>query len=280
METNIVPGQEATGRKEKEVSLNESAQTWPLRRVGLRVQDIAASVDYYTRFGLSIVRDERDQQGGGNVGLGVGNQEILSLRALPGGHPRAPRTAGLYHFALLLPDEVELGSFLQHCIDQHIPLAGASDHLVSQALYLSDPEGNGIEVYADRPRQTWQFSNGQLVMDTIRLNAPALLRKAQPFDSFSPGLRLGHMHLNVGNLERSMAFYQTLGMDLMVGLAGQADFLSWDGYHHHLGINLWNGRNARPVEPGTFGIDFYEIRRAGLQPATLQDPDGVTVIVS
>jgi catechol 2,3-dioxygenase len=279
METNIVPGQEATGRKEKEVALHESAQTWPLRRVGLRVQDIAASVDYYRRFGLSILRDERDQQGG-SVGLGVGSQEILSLRAFPGGHPRSPRTAGLYHFALLVPDEVELGSFLQHCIDQHIPLAGASDHLVSQALYLSDPEGNGIEVYADRPRETWQFHDGQLVMDTIRLNASALLRKAQPFDGFSQGLRLGHMHLNVGNLERSMTFYQALGMELMVGLAGQADFLSWDGYHHHLGVNLWNGRNARPVEPGAFGIDFYEISRAGLQPATLHDPDGVTVIVS
>src|SRR5712691_12155561 len=106
METNIAPGQEAPGQKDKEVSLDESTQAWPLRRVGLRVQDIAASVDYYTRFGLSIVRDERDQQGGGSVGLGVGNQEILSLRALPGGYPRPPRTAGLYHFALLLPDEV------------------------------------------------------------------------------------------------------------------------------------------------------------------------------
>jgi catechol 2,3-dioxygenase len=279
METNIVHGQEATERKEKAISLDESAQTWPLRRVGLRVQDIVACVDYYTRFGLSIVRDERDQQGG-SVGLGVGSQEILSLRALPGGHPRPSRTAGLYHFALLVPDEVELGSFLQHCLDQHIPIDGASDHLVSQALYLSDPEGNGIEVYADRPRKTWQFRDGQLVMDTIRLNVPALLRKAQSFDGFSPGLRLGHMHLNVGNLERSMAFYQTLGMELMVGLAGHADFLSWDGYHHHLGVNLWAGRNVRPVEPGTFGIDFYEIRRSGLQPATLQDPDGVTVIVS
>src|SRR5712691_6980030 len=279
METNIAPGQEAPGQKDKEVSLDESTQAWPLRRVGLRVQDIAASVDYYTRLGFAIVKDERDQQGG-SVGLGVGSQEILSLRAFAGGHPRPSRTAGLYHFALLLPDEVELGSFLQHCIDQHIPIDGASDHLVSQALYLSDPEGNGIEVYADRPRKSWQFRDGQLVMDTIRLNARALLRKAQPFDGFSPGLRLGHMHLNVANLERSMAFYQTLGMDLMVGLAGQADFLSWDGYHHHLGVNLWNGRNARPVEPGAFGIDFYEIRRAGLQPATLQDPDGVTVIVS
>ncbi len=280
METNIVPGQEATGRKERAVSLDELVQTWPLRRVGLRVQDIAACVAYYRQLGLTIVRDERDQQGGGSVGLGVGSREVLSLRALPGGHPRPPHTAGLYHFALLVPDEGELGSFLKHRIDQHLPIDGASDHLVSQALYLSDPEGNGIEVYADRPRETWRFRDGQLVMDTIRLNASALLQKAQPFDGFSPGLRLGHMHLNVGNLEQSLAFYQTLGMRLMVGLAGQADFLSWDGYHHHLGINLWAGRNVRPVEPDAFGIDFYEIHRAGLHPATLQDPDGVTVVVS
>src|SRR5712692_7460869 len=279
MNKDVVAGQEVTGLKDKEAS-SERAQTWPLRRVGLRVHDIATSVDYYTQLGFAIVREERDQQGGSSVGLGVGNQEILSLRAFAGGHPRQRRTAGLYHFALLVGDDVELGSFLKHRIDHQLPIDGASDHLVSQALYLSDPEGNGIEVYADRPRETWQFSNGQLVMDTIRLNAPALLRKAQPFDGFSAGLRLGHMHLNVGNLERSMAFYQTLGMDLMVGLAGQADFLSWDGYHHYLGINLWNGRNARPVEPDAFGIDFYEIRHSGLQPATLQDPDGVTVIVS
>ncbi len=277
METNYVPEQEATGLQDKEVSLDELAQTWPLRRVGLRVQDITACVDYYTQLGFTIVRDERDSQG--SVGLGVGSQEILSLRTFPGGHSRPPRTAGLYHFALLLPDEVELASFLKHRIDHHLPIDGASDHLVSQALYLSDPEGNGIEVYADRPRATWQFRNGQLAMDTLRLNAPALLRKARPFAGFSTGLRLGHMHLNVGNLERSMAFYQTLGMELMVGIAGQADFLSWDGYHHHLGINLWAGRNARPVEPDAFGIDFYEIRRPGLTPATLQDPDGVTVVV-
>ena len=256
-----------------------NTQAWPLRRVGLRVHDLATSVDYYTRLGFSIVRDEREQGTGGGVGLGVGTQEILSLRPLPGGHPRPSRTAGLYHFALLLPGEVELGSFLQHAIDQQIPLDGASDHLVSQALYLSDPEGNGIEVYADRPRETWQFRDGQLVMGTIRLNIPALLKLAQPFNGFSTGLRLGHMHLNVGNLERSADFYQSLGMKLMVGIAGQADFLSWEGYHHHLGINLWSGRNVPPVEPDVYGIDFYEIHRDGLTPGTLQDPDGVTVIV-
>src|SRR6266481_9473749 len=160
----------------------ELTYTWPVRRLGLKVQDLSASIDYYTRLGLSLVRDERNE---GTAGLGFGTHEVLSLRLLVNGRPRPRHTAGLYHFALLLPGEADLGSFLQHCLEQRIPLAGASDHLVSQALYLSDPEGNGIEVYADRPRETWQFSNGQLVMDTIRLNAPALLRKAQPFDSFS-----------------------------------------------------------------------------------------------
>ena len=280
MDKEIVAGQEVAGLKDKDVSLDETARNWPLRRVGLRVQNLNACVNYYTQLGFTIVRDERDEQGGGSVGLGAGKREILSLRAFPGGHPRQRRTAGLFHFALLVRDEVELASFLKHRIDHQLPIDGASDHLVSQALYLSDPEGNGIEVYADRPRATWQFTpDGQLQMDTIRLNAQALLQKAQPFEGFSNNLRLGHMHLNVGNLERSMAFYQTLGMNLMVGMPGQADFLSWDGYHHHLGVNLWAGRNVPPVSPDAFGIDFYEIKRDGLTSGTMQDPDGVTVVV-
>src|SRR5579884_768620 len=200
---------------------------WPLRRVGLRVLDLNATVDYYKKLGLAVVRDESEK---GTVSLGFGPEEVLVLRELPGGRPRPPRTAGLYHFALLLPGEVALGSFLRYSLEQNIPIDGASDHLVSQALYLSDPEGNGIEVYADRPRETWRIMpDGQLQMDTIRLNAQALLQKAQPFEGFSDRLHLGHMHLNVGNLERSMTFYQSLGMNLMVGIPGQADFLSWDG---------------------------------------------------
>jgi catechol 2,3-dioxygenase len=260
--------------------LDNAVTTWPLRRLGLRVQNMARSIDYYTKFGLSLVRDERDEQGDGSVGLGVGTREVLQLRTLPGGRPRPAHTAGLYHFALLVADEVELGSFLQNCRDQRIPLAGASDHLVSQALYLSDPEGNGIEVYADRPREQWEYEDGHIKMDTIRLNIPRLLELGKDFTGFSSHLRLGHMHLNVGDLDRSAAFYNdTLGLQMMVGIPGQADFVSWDGYHHHLGMNLWNGRNARPVEPDVYGLDFYEVKRAGLAPTTLQDPDGVQIMV-
>ncbi len=251
---------------------------WPLKRVGLRVENIGQSLEYYTHLGFSIVRDERAQENG-SVGLGVDGKEILQLRSLAGGQRRPRHTAGLYHFALLVSGEKELGSFLRHCLDQRIPLDGASDHLVSQALYLSDPEGNGIEVYADRSRAQWQYRDGSIVMDTTPLDVPGLLRQARPFSGFSPQLCLGHMHLNVGNLDRSLAFYQKLGMELMVGLEGHADFLSWEGYHHHLGINLWAGRNVSPVTPDRYGIDFFELQRPGLGPATLQDPDGVTVVV-
>lgn len=255
---------------------NDDIATWPLRRVGLRVQDMAGSIEYYSRLGLSIVSDEREQ-GNGAVGMGVDGRELLHLRTLPGGRPRPAHTAGLYHFALLVGNEAELGSFLRHCIDQRIPLDGASDHLVSQALYLSDPEGNGIEVYADRPRSQWSYPNGQLSMGTLQLNAQALLRQAHDFSGFSARLRLGHMHLNVGNLERSLPFYQELGMQLIVSIPGQANFLSWDGYHHHLGENLWNGRNVAPVAPDVYGLDFFEIHRPELSSVTLYDADGVSV---
>lgn len=253
--------------------------TWPLKRVGLRIEDIGRSLEYYTHLGFSIVRDERSQENG-SIGLGVEGKEILQLRPLAGGQRRPMHTAGLYHFALLVSGEEELGSFLQHCLDQRIPLEGASDHLVSQAIYLSDPEGNGIEVYADRPGGQWQYhDDGSLVMDSIPLDTPNLLRQARPFSGFSSQLRLGHMHLNVGNLDRSLAFYQKLGMELTVGLGDHADFLSWERYHHHLGINLWAGRNVPPVTADRYGIDFFEIQRSGLASATLQDPDGVTVVI-
>ncbi len=259
---------------------SEAAQAWPLHRVGLKVHDLAASLDYYTKLGLSIVRDEREQGTVGlGVGLGVGGKEILSLRTQAGNRPRPARTAGLYHFAILLPNEAELGSFLQHCIEQHIPIDGASDHLVSQAFYLSDPEGNGIEVYADRPRDQWEWQNSSIKMATLPLNAPALLQQAKPFDGFSAQTCLGHMHLNVGNLDASLAFYQKLGMELTADLFNQARFLSWDGYHHHLGINVWAGRNAHRVEPDVYGIDFFELAHPGLTPGTFVDPDGVTVVV-
>lgn len=255
-----------------------TSANWPLRRVGLRVQNMEQSLNYYTKLGLSIIRDERDQNGNGSVGLGSGTQEILQLRTFPGGKPRPSHSAGLYHFALLVANESELGSFILHCVEQKIPLGGSSDHLVSEALYLTDPEGNGIEVYRDRPREEWPLEKGRVTMGTRPLQTQHLMDQAQDFTGFSPRLRLGHMHLNVGNLDETYAFYQkNLGMDLMISIEDQAYFISWDGYHHHLGTNLWAGRNVQPVESDSYGIDFYEIQRTDLAPATLQDPNGITI---
>ncbi len=252
-------------------------QQWPLKRVGLRVRDLSASIVYYERLGLAIVRDERAE---GRVGLGAGGHELLALRHTPDARPRPRHTAGLFHFAILLPDETALGTFLRHSMDgggTHID--GASDHLVSQALYLNDPEGNGIEVYADRPREQWPMHDGKPTMDTLPLKAEALLAKAGDFHGLPAGTILGHMHLNVSDLDESIAYYeQTFGLDLKANLYNQAGFVSWDGYHHHLGLNTWSGPNATRHEADVSGLDFFEIARPGLQPGTFQDPNGVTII--
>jgi catechol 2,3-dioxygenase len=255
------------------------SQSWPLKRVGLRVRDLSASLIYYQRLGLAIVRDQRTE---GSVGLGVGKQEFLTLHHVPNAQPRSPHSAGLYHFAILLPDEKALGTFLHYALDNQVRVDGASDHLVSQALYLNDPEGNGIEIYADRPREQWPLdAHDRVTMDTQPLKAEALIKKAGPFHGLPEESMLGHMHLNVSNLDESTAFYeQTFGLDLMLKFSDQADFLSWNGYHHHLGLNIWTGPNASKHEAAASGIDFFEVARAGLQTGTFQDPNGVTVVVS
>lgn len=254
-------------------------QQWPLKRVGLRVRDLSASIVYYERLGLEIVRDERAE---GRVGLGAGGHELLALRHTPDARSRPRHTAGLFHFAILLPDEAALGTFLSHSMGgggTHID--GASDHLVSQALYLNDPEGNGIEVYADRPREQWPMHDGKPTMDTLPLKAEALLAKAGDFHGLPAGTILGHMHLNVSDLDESIAYYeQTFGLDLKANLYNQAGFVSWDGYHHHLGLNTWSGPNATRHEADVSGLDFFEIARPGLQPGTFQDPNGVTIVVT
>lgn len=256
------------------------SQSWPLKRVGLRVRDLSTSIAYYERLGLVIVRDERAS---GTVGMGTADgQELLVLRHTPEARPRPRHTAGLFHFALLLPDEAALGTFLHHSLEGGgARIDGSSDHLVSQALYLNDPEGNGIEIYADRPREQWLMINGQPTMDTLPLKTEALLAQAGDFAGLPTGTILGHMHLNVGNLDESVAYYErAFGLELKLNLFHQASFVSWDGYHHHLALNIWSGPNATRHEADVSGLDFFEIARSNLQPGTFQDPNGVTVIVS
>ena len=246
---------------------------WPLGAVELKVLDLEREAEFYERFGLTRLQD-----GDGTAAFGAREAPLLRLKALQGGRERPRRTAGLFHFAILLPREEELGGFLQRTLEERLPMTGTADHFVSQALYFDDPEGNGIEVYADRPRSEWQYPNGRLNIGTDHLNFERLLRIAdKPQSTFSDGTVLGHMHLNVSDLDRSQAFYESMGMELMAELGRVMRFLSWDGYHHHLGINLLEGQGAAPVEPGVRGLQGFEVKRVD---AERTDPDGIGITPS
>jgi len=243
---------------------------WPLGSVELKVLDLEPEVAFYERFGLTRIDD-----GPGAAALGAGGRPLLRLKALPDGQERPRHTAGLYHFAILLPGEEELGGFLRRSLEERLPLTGTADHFVSQALYFDDPEGNGIEVYADRPRSEWQYPSGRLNIGTDHLDFDRLLRIAgKPDEKFSSGTVLGHMHLNVSDLDSSQAFYESMGMELTAEAGRVMRFMSWDGYHHHLGINLLEGPGAAPIDAGVRGLQSFEVK--GLDTAR-RDPDGIAV---
>ena len=241
---------------------------WPLGALELKVLDLQREAEFYERFGLTRMAGDA-----AHAVLGAGDAPLLRLTALKEGRPRPRPTAGLYHFAILLPSEQELGGFLRRALEDKLPLTGTSDHLVSQALYFDDPEGSGIEVYADRPRSEWRYPNGRLSIGIEHLDFERLLKiAAPPQPNFSAGTVLGHMHLNVSDLDASQAFYESLGMEVMAEAGGIMRFMSWEGYHHHLGINLLEGRGAAPVAPEVSGLRSFEIRRL---EAEQTDPNGI-----
>ena len=243
---------------------------WPLGTVELKVLDLDKQSEFYDHFGLTRLKGDAT-----SATFGAGDRPLLVLRRLQGGKPRPRRTAGLFHFAVLLPSEEELGGFLKRVLEERQPLTGTADHFVSQALYFDDPEGNGIEVYADRPREQWQYSDGRLNIGTDHLDFERLLRIAStPQPKWSPPTVLGHMHLNVGDLDASQRFYQDLGMDLVAEAGGMMRFLSWDGYHHHLGINLLEGRGAAPVEEDVLGLEAFGVGRID---RPLYDPNRIAI---
>jgi catechol 2,3-dioxygenase len=252
--------------------------SWPLKRAGLRVRNLDTTLAYYQSLGLSIVHDQRAE---GIVGLGIGTNEILTLRHVPDALPRPAHTAGLYHIAYLLPDDKSLATFLRYSLGGGVRLDGASDHLASQALYLNDPEENGVEVYSDRPRDQWKMVDGRPELATLPLKAQQLLEQAEPtFSGFPDGTVLGHIHLSVVNLDESLAWYlQTFSLDLIINLFSQAGFISWDGYHHHIGMNTWEG-SKNSQKPEYAGLDFFEISHADVTPGTYEDPNGIRIVVT
>ncbi|MGH2502958.1 MAG: VOC family protein, partial [Ktedonobacterales bacterium] len=202
--------------------------------------------------------------GGATLTIGGDPTPVLRLTELPDARRKPARSTGLYHVAILTPSRRDLARTLYHIAQTRYPLSGASDHLVSEALYLSDPDGNGLEIYRDRPRDEWPREDGQLRMDTIELDLGALINEADadplPWEGLAAGTRVGHVHLHVAHLAPAVAFYHDMiGLDLMIQLGGSAAFMSAGGYHHHLGLNTWAGVGAPQPPAEAVGIRIWDI---------------------
>ncbi|MCZ0960059.1 VOC family protein [Paracoccus benzoatiresistens] len=231
--------------------------------VVLTVRDLPGMTAFYRdAIGLSPLGGDN-----GSARLGAGNRTLLELRAEPAARPRDPRQAGLFHTAFLLPDRAALARWLRHAADSGVRLTGASDHGVSEALYLDDPEGNGIEIYRDRPPSDWTRDGSRILMFTRRLDLDDLLSAADvPWTGAPEGSSIGHVHLQVGDLDRAHDF---LAGDLALTRTfdGQGGaWYGWNGYHHHLAGNVWNSRGAGPRDAGMAGLAEVVIadpRRAG-----------------
>jgi catechol 2,3-dioxygenase len=226
--------------------------------IGLAVAELERSLDYYQRrIGMELL--ERGQR---RAVLGAGGRRLLELEERPGAS-RDPQAADLFHFALLLPSRAALGRRLAQLIETGTDLTGASDHSVSEALYLRDPDGHGIELYRDRPRETW-YQDGRLRMGTTALDLDDLLQAGRPDGdgrtSLAPGTMIGHVHLETFDLLRSKDFYVgRLGLAVTAERPG-AVFMSVGGYHHHVAANTW-GRKTRPAPGGGahIGMLWYEM---------------------
>ena len=274
-----------------------------LGRVHLRVRDLQRAARFYTQgLGLSVLAE-----GPGRLRLGSEGRALLELGEASGAS-RPGRTAGLYHLALLLPSRLQLARALDRLQRAHVPVSGFADHLVSEAIYLSDPEGNGIELYRDRPRERWVEKDGGLLMGTYALDPEGLLEELERAEDRQEdpqtagpgeGARLGHVHLQVSDLAASDRFYvQVLGFQLRMHSGRSAAFVSAGGYHHHIGYNTWAGQLARASADGTPGLGWFSIQlpdaqalgevRARVEQAAvpfrengrvlrLQDPSGIEI---
>lgn len=252
----------------------------------LIVKDLEGTLPYYERdLGLKVLGRGENQAGHKVIELytsNVGsNEPLLMLDQNSSAKEPLHNSAGLYHYAILVPDRRNFAMTYLALGKRGVYFEGFADHLVSESLYLRDPEGNGIEIYRDRPREEWKRDhNGHILMDTLPLNIPSLLSELKSEETknakaFSDGAKIGHMHLKVTNLERSKKFYsETLGLDLTVDLSNLgALFLSAGGYHHHIGMNVWESRGGAPRENQDAGLDHFTMilpDRAALEDLALQ----------
>ena len=272
------------------VSAPVGADVPPATRMGavhLTVADLDRSVSYYeTQIGLRVHAREGD-----HARLGTGGEDLLVLTEEPGAKP-ADGYSGLFHFALLVPERIDLARWLAHAARERVALTGLSDHFVSEALYLRDPDHHGIEIYADRPRELWEGQVGLRLttepLDTNDLLATLEDPASSSFDGLAAGTVMGHVHLCVADVGRTVDYYRdVVGFGLMAQLGDQAAFLSAGGYHHHLGANTWQsaGRPYAPegyarltqmtiVLPDEASLDVLAKRVGGRE---VRDPSGIPI---
>jgi catechol 2,3-dioxygenase len=229
-------------------------------QTALKVRDLAAMTAYY-RGMLGLVEIRRDA---GGVVLGAGGKPLLHLIHKPDAEIESPNTAGLFHVAYLMPSRADLARWLVHAAAIRVPVSGFADHSVSEAIYLTDPEGNGVEVYSDRPRESWQWNGEVVTMGTRELDIDDIVALTDTGrDSYTTapdGLRIGHMHLKVGAIAAARDFYGAqLGLASTRGERPDAAFLSSGRYHHHVAANIWNSQGAGPRDAATTGLDWFSL---------------------
>ncbi|WP_285765817.1 VOC family protein [Peribacillus sp. SI8-4] len=239
--------------------MNEQFHQKPVTFVGevsINVLDLNDAVKFYQDIiGLQLLKKTNRQA----VLTADGKNPLLTLEQPADVIPKEGRTSGLYHFALLLPNRADLAVFLRHLLQTKYPF-GAADHGVSEALYITDPDGNGIEIYFDRPADDWEWADGEVAMGTEPLDGNDLLNEADGEWSRLPaGTLMGHIHLHVSDLRKTEEFYmQGLGFSV-VNRFGGALFTSTGGYHHHIGLNTWNGVGVPAPKKNSVGLNWYTL---------------------
>lgn len=248
-------------------------------RVGLKSRDADGLANFYR----TVVGLQELSRDGETITLGAPERPLLVLERDAGAKPDDPRAAGLFHTAFLLPSRADLGRWINHAMADRIAIEGASDHIVSEALYLTDPEGNGIEIYADRPHEGWAWDDGMVRMATARMDIPGVVGSVPAGDAGWKGMPentvVGHVHLRVGDPRAAEDFWhREFGFDTVAKYGAQAVFLSSGGYHHHIAGNIWQSPGAGPRDPARSGLSWVEMRAAdATDPSEKQDPWGTTI---
>lgn len=227
--------------------------------VGLKVLDLKGMVEFYRDvIGFEVLEKSAD-----SAVLGAGGKSLLRLEGVDGLQEKDQRYAGLYHFAILLPSREDLGRILIHLHNKGARL-GSSDHLVSEALYLSDPEGNGIEIYRDREPEEWDWNGSEVAMAVDPIDAAGLVQAAESAGTAWQGMPaetvMGHIHLHVADLAKAKDFYvKALDFEVVSSLGGQALFLADHKYHHHIGLNVWNGTGIPALPREKAGLGYFTL---------------------